>query len=319
MRILNAQQIDQLVSMPDLVDVIDQAYIAQARDEYLMPQRMHVSKDENTLLLMPCFADASFSTKLVTVFPNNGALDKPPIYGQVVLNDGTTGQAIALIAGDRLTALRTGAVGACAIRWLKADTHSIGIIGAGVQGYYQAMFAIENFDISELYIFDTSTARALATIKLLGDKYPNTKLIHSPTTDHLLTHSTTIITATTSTEPVFSNKPRLMIDRTFISIGSFRPNMREFPEVLFRLMSNYYVDTEAAKNETGDLVTPLSNGWIEERQIAPFCQLVAKKQEPIEPFVKVFKSVGMALFDLYVAKYIYNRSIAQEIGTEIDF
>jgi len=112
MLILNESDIIQAVDFNELLKSVEEAFLIQEAGNFNMPNRMHVEQDGNVLLLMPCFTDDLFSTKLVSIFPENINHGKPVIYGSVILNDGKTGEPLALLNGSKLTALRTGAVGA---------------------------------------------------------------------------------------------------------------------------------------------------------------------------------------------------------------
>ncbi len=101
-----------------MIDGIERAYDYQKKNNYLMPDRVHVHYDDNTLLFMPCVVEQSYGTKLVTVFPDNRKKSLPVVDGIMVLNDKETGMIKALMDGKMLTALRTGAVGATAIKHL---------------------------------------------------------------------------------------------------------------------------------------------------------------------------------------------------------
>ncbi|MBL8381905.1 MAG: ornithine cyclodeaminase family protein [Burkholderiales bacterium] len=65
-----------------------------------------------------------------------GATAGPSISSTIILSDIASGMAVALIAGDWITAKRTAAMSAIAARALaRPDSASIGFVGAGVQGH----------------------------------------------------------------------------------------------------------------------------------------------------------------------------------------
>jgi ornithine cyclodeaminase len=95
--------------------------------------------------------------------------------------------------------------------------------------------------------------------------------------------------------------------------------MREYPEALFRNIKYLLIDTEHALLETGDVITPLEKGWIAEKQIMPFNRVVSGKLVDVdnEYNVTFFKSVGMALFDIVVADFIYKKAREKGCGFEV--
>jgi ornithine cyclodeaminase len=282
--------------------------ILYEKKEFEMPMRTHADYRGNTLLLMPCFTRDRFVTKLVSLFPGNAAKNLPVLMGTVILNDGKTGEPLALLDGAKLTALRTGAVGGVGVRYLTPpDIRSLGIIGAGVQGLHQALFACRERDISRVSVFDRNPETAYSFMKTLAGLLPGVKICQTGSPEELLKESELIITATNAAEPVLPDDKALLRGKHFIGIGSYKPGMREFPAALFKLLDKMYVDTEHALEESGDLIDPLKNDWLKKEQVQTLGKLVGGKEKkaPLKGTTTLFKSVGMALFDLMVADLIY--------------
>jgi ornithine cyclodeaminase len=281
---------------------------------------MHVEYNENLLLLMPCFADKLFSTKLVSVFPGNKDLGKPVIYGSVVLNDGITGDPLALLNGSKLTALRTGAVGALGLAYTSPrNIHRLGLVGAGVQGFHQVLFCCAIREIKKVFIYDPYNKDLIQFIDELKTYLPDVEFLLSNDPEGLVSNSEAIITATTSLTPVLPDDSDLYQNKSIIGIGSFKPQMQELPDSLFPNLENVFVDTLHAKMESGDLSIRLDSGIINEDQINTLGKLINKQLKIDENQTTFFKSVGMALFDLMVAKRIYQNATKKGIGREVDF
>ena len=100
----------------------------------------------------------------------------------------------------------------------------------------------------------------------------------------------------------------LLEGKTIIGIGSYKPDMREFPDALYRLIDKIYIDTGDGLKESGDLLDPLTNGWIEPGSFVPGSDMLNGIDDSNS--TKVFKSVGMALFDLVTAELVYNNIIS---------
>ncbi len=71
MKIFDENTIGNAAPIHEWVKATEQAFIDTANGELEVPPRMHIDRGQNTLLLMPCFGSAYFSTKLVSVFPKN--------------------------------------------------------------------------------------------------------------------------------------------------------------------------------------------------------------------------------------------------------
>jgi len=320
MLILNESDIIQAVDFNELLKSVEEAFLIQESGNFNMPDRTHIDNEGNVLLLMPCFTDDFFSTKLVSVFPANKNLGKPVIYGSVLLNDGKTGEPLTMLNGSKLTALRTGAVGAMGLLYTTPkNIKTLGLIGAGIQGFHQVLFACAVREIEKVFIYDPFNKNIETFIKDLKKYLPNIKFSRCLSAEDVLENSEAIITATTSLKPVLPDKKSLYEGKHIIGIGSFKPGMQELPDVLFKSLDQIFVDTEYAKKKSGDLSIQLDNGIIQEDQIYTLGQLIDKKVIIDESKTTLFKSVGMALFDLMVAKKIYSNALQRGIGTEVKF
>jgi len=317
---LTEEDILQAVSFNDLLDAIEASMYTYEKKEFHMPQRLHIDHEENTLLLMPCFTKDCFGTKLVSLFPQNPEKNIPVLTGIMVLNDAQTGLPLALLNGPALTALRTAAVGSVSIRHLTPEnTQSLGIIGAGVQGFYQAWGACSARDLKDIYVFDLYPEKTTALVEKLSKVIPDVNLHEANCVEDLLEKSQAVITATTSFEPVLPNKEELLAGKHFVGIGSYKPTVREFPQALFNLLKTVFIDTDTALEESGDLIVPLQNNWIKQEQIMTLGRFLIenKPKDEVKTETTLFKSVGMALFDVCASKLIYENAIQKGLGQEI--
>ncbi len=298
------------------------AYELMNSGQYNMPDRIHVQDRANTLLLMPCFAADYFATKLVSVFPGASDRGLPVVNGIMTLADNSTGQPLAIMDGAAVTAERTGAVGGLAVSVLTdPGLKTAGIFGAGVQGLSQARYLLMNRNIDALMISDLYPEAAARMVKALAKDFPDVDFVVAETADDLVRYSELIIAATTTTTPLFSNDPDLVSGKIFISIGSFRPDMKEFPDAVITTADRIYVDTPFAAKESGDICIPLERGIVEKENITPFAGLMGG-DNPCSTEgsgTYFFKSVGMALFDLTVASALYKLAMDSKIGVELEF
>ncbi len=318
MLILNQKEIEDLLSPKEVLEAIKKAFSIFHAGSFHMPNRMHARQKDNTLLLMPCFTENYFGTKLVSVNPNNTTVGKPSIYGTMILNDGKSGEPLALMNGARLTAIRTGAVGAIGVECISpSNSSSLGIVGTGIQGFTQAIFASSVRPINKISVFDLDADKRKEFIEKLKEKLPNIHIYPAKNTEELVRKSDIVICTTSSKTPVLPDDPELLKGKAFIGIGSYKPDMREFPDSLFSLLKNVWIDTPFAVKESGDLAIPLANNSLNEDLIQPISNLiVTNKLDQSE--TTFFKSVGMALFDVVVAEYMYDKAVKNNIGTQLE-
>lgn len=308
-----------------ILNAISNAYTLLLDGNYTMPDRIHVHDGDNTLLLMPCFESNYFATKLVSVFPDAPQLGAPAVNGIMTLADNKTGMPLAVMDGAALTAERTGAVGGLAIKHLTCENiETAGVIGIGVQGMAQVRYLLLNRRIKQMMVFNRSANTARARVAALANEYPDVNFKVAQTADSLVKACDLVVAATTSKTPVFSNDPELVKGKTFISIGSFKPDMKEFPDAVIETADRIYVDTPFASKESGDLCQPLAQGLVKNSELVGFSSLVRdpltheQKKDPAFNTL-FFKSVGMALFDLTVASTIYEFVLKNDLGVILDF
>ncbi len=322
MIVLNKEQILEAVTLEEVMDSVEEALDIYEKQEYQMPLRMIVPLgDENKLLLMPCQSRNRFSTKIITLFPENPKRNLPTIEGLVLYNCPETGKVQALMDGKTVTALRTAAVTGVGIRYL-ADKKaaSIGLIGCGIQGYYQILFSVCASGIKKVNLFDAFSNQMDGFISQLKARIPDLQIKISENADRLVTQSDIVITATTSTEPVISDDPGLFTHKLFLAVGSYQPHVRELPDAVFKLVDKIYLDTEMALEESGECIIPMDKGLIKKDNFENLGSLIAQRRQPQrgKHGTVVMKSVGMGLFDLMTASLIYRKADEKQLGTVVD-
>ena len=309
MLLIDSDTIGNAAPIRDWIAAMEQAFIDTAEGKVYVPLRTHLDRGKNTHLVMPCFGERFFSTKLVSVFPENLKKEEPIIYGSVILNDGDSGKPLAVLDGSKLTAMRTAAVGSVGINYLAdKDADSLGIIGLGIQGFHQALFACQIRPITKLRIFDRTPSTAARFQERFRAFYKEIEIIPCKSALELCNLSNIIITATGSHFPVVPKEGRWWKGKTLIGIGSYKPDMREFPDEIFSELNHVYVDTLHGLLEAGDLIGPVRNKVLMEDHILPLSDLILKKNQ-LKGETQFFKSVGMAAFDLYGAKLVYEKSV----------
>jgi ornithine cyclodeaminase/alanine dehydrogenase-like protein (mu-crystallin family) len=313
MEFFNSESIEKAATMDEWVGAMETALMAGVEGGFLMPQRMHLDSGSNTFLVMPCITDEYWSTKLVSFCPGNSESGQPSIYGTVILNSSKTGEPLAVLEGSMITAMRTAAVSATGIKALSPPgCRSLGIIGTGRQGIFQALFACSVRDIEVIRAYDHNRSNLKQFSDEVHNRYPDVRLIKAEDSREVALNSEVIITATNSHDPVFPDDKDLFSGKTFIGIGSYKPDCREYPEQLFRQVDQIFIDTPDGKKESGDLITPVRNNWLKEDKIYPIGELYAGSVVLTENPTRLFKTVGSALFDLFAAKLIYEKLMKRQ-------
>jgi ornithine cyclodeaminase/alanine dehydrogenase-like protein (mu-crystallin family) len=320
MLILNQHDMESLLTQEQVIDAVEAAIYAYEAKLAMVPKRMHLDNGANTLLCMPSWGESFFGTKLVAVIPDNRNKNLPVTNGAMLLNDGITGMPLAFLNASKLTALRTGALGAIGIK-LTTPHHenSIGLIGLGVQGLHQAVFACSVRPIKTIYYLKRTEEAAIKLEDFVTGFYQHVKLVPCTTISELLSKTNVLILATTSATPVLPNDEAQVKGKHVIGIGSYKTSMQEIPEVVFKLAAELSIDSEFARHETGDIINPLRENIIAAENVYTIGKLLTGKRTLDVNRTTVFKSAGMALFDLYVAQAMYAAATKQGIGATVEF
>ena len=93
--------------------------------------------------------------------------------------------------------------------------------------------------------------------------------------------------------------------------------MRELPDSLFPLIDRVFIDSLQAPEEAGDLVVPIKKKILNKESICTLGKLITGNTDRGGKPTRFFKSVGMAIFDIVVAKRIYELACEKGMGTEI--
>lgn len=319
MLLLKDAELESLLSPLQLTEAVERAIISDEQNENLVPQRMHINRTDNTYLLMPAYGSEVFGTKLVSVIPSNANACLPVISGLYSLNDNQTGSVRALMSASKLTALRTGAIAAVAIRALtNQNTMSIGIVGPGVQAIWIAICAAAVRPLKKIFVLGRSKTSLNNFFQKVRMRLPEIEIIEVEDSKAILKNTDTIITVTTSDAPVLPNDCARLEGKTFIAMGSYRKNMRELPDAAFQLSGQILIDAPGTRFEVGDVLYPLEKQLVNPENVVTLGSLLTGKNHITAP-TKVFKSAGYALFDLFVAEKLYKAAVSQRKGQQFTF
>ena len=324
MLILNENDMRKSTTYAQVMDRVEEAYRIFQSGSFYMPERPTITHEKNTLLYMPCFMAEGFGTKFLTIFPENPAKGYPYIDGLMLLNDSENGKTKAILDARFLTALRTGAAGGVGVRnFSRADCKSVGIIGAGQQGFYLAIYASTARSMRDIYLFDSAPKNLDDYVtrlrQALGANPPKIHVCN--TVEQLLENSEIVITATPATSSVVPDDADLLRGKCFIAIGSYKPQMRELPDAIWKLIDHVYTELPFAMKESGDLSQPLADGLLREEQVRFIGEWLMQEKRPLpQPGqTTYFKSVGMGLLDLCVGQMIFKTAIEKGIGQMVSF
>ncbi|QRA16332.1 ornithine cyclodeaminase family protein [Staphylococcus shinii] len=315
MRYIDAQEQAKLLNMEEIVDAVAESLKAYSEGKTNTPLRYSLPfNEDNRYLVMPALSDELkiVGLKTLTVAPNNTKIGKNTIVGSVILSDYETGETLAVLEGSYLTKIRTGAISGVATRYLaRENAKTLCVIGTGdqAQGLIEAVLAVR--DIERIQFYNRTYDKAVNFSKQIEKDHEHLNLVVCDDVETAIADADIIVTATNAQAPVF--KQRLAQGVHVNAVGSFKPDMQELPSQAIVDADKVVVEAvEAALEETGDLINPVSEGVFGRNHLyGELGHIVASKLEGrvSEDEITIFKSVGVAIVDIVVANYFYQKAI----------
>jgi ornithine cyclodeaminase/alanine dehydrogenase-like protein (mu-crystallin family) len=228
----------------------------------------------------------------------------------VCLFDLADGSLAALVAADRLGQARTGAASGVAAKHLaRPGATSLGLIGAGWQAEAQ-LAAIRSAvpTIERVVVSSRTPERARAFAERHG-----AEVAESPADAG---GCDVVVTATTSRDPVLRGD-WLRDGALVCAIGANDPRARELDaQVIARATLVCCDSLEDAKLESGDLIEPVARGQLDWLEVQELHAIVAGELpgRQAEPDIVVFKSNGIAPWDVALAHEVVRRARERGLG-----
>jgi ornithine cyclodeaminase/alanine dehydrogenase-like protein (mu-crystallin family) len=315
-RVLAAADVRAALPMPMAIEAMKSAFGQFSSGDATVPLRGRLHTDKGVTLLMPAFLRRSrnLAVKVVSVFGDNPSLGLPTVSALVLVLDAETGIARAVIEGDSLTALRTGAAGGLAADLLaRSDASTAALFGAGVQGRAQLTAVCAVRSIRRVMVFDPSPEAAARLVKEIGT-WPNAPQARvAVSSAEAVRQADIVMTATTATTPVFDGND-LQPGTHITGVGSFTPEMQEIDASVVRRAYVVVDAREAAMAEAGDLIKAEASIDAELGEIVNGDKPGRQNDEQIT----FFKSVGMAAQDAVAAAAVLAAAEDEGLGIVAD-
>jgi ornithine cyclodeaminase len=329
MLVLTADEVRKALPMNEAIKAMKRAYasLSDGKAEVPLRTRLNVPSQEALSLFMPAYVQAeggdALAVKVVSLFPNNPGRGLAFIQAAVLVLEADSGRPAAMLEGNSLTAIRTGAGSGVAIdRLARPGSSAVAVFGAGAQGRTQLEAACSVRKIEAAWVFDPSVERAEGFVKeLAGQGSIPYNLRVADNAQQAVSEADIVCTATTSNTPVFADadlKPGAHIS----AIGSYTPEMQEVPaETVARAL--VVVDSRSATlAETGDLLRPMQDGLFGEDHIyAELGEILLGRKvgRSSADQITYFKSVGVAVQDAMAAQLALQNAQKLGLGTEVPF
>jgi ornithine cyclodeaminase/alanine dehydrogenase-like protein (mu-crystallin family) len=312
--ILSELDVQRLLDYEEALDAIEKATRMQAEGLAHVNPRSRVYSRSSVLHVM------SSTIEPLGVSGVKAYLSTPSRTVFVILLYSIEGsRLLAIIEGDVLSRIRTGAASALATKYLaRRGASTLGIIGSGRQAYTQALAIASVMKPERIHIYSLNREHAESMAKKLLEK--GLKAEVSQGYRDVISSSDVIATATNSREPFV--RAEWVGEGTHINlVGSNHPSRSEAHPELFQRANLVVTDNkEQAQRESGDIINAVSSGYISWDRVFELWEILSGRVGRVsEKDITIFKSHGIALWDVAVAKLVYDKARERGLGREVGF
>jgi ornithine cyclodeaminase len=311
-RFITAEEITDSFSFLSAVKAIEEALLGGLDPAADLPRSI-LPIEKGELLLMPSTSVEGSGIKVLTIAPNNPALNEPRIQGIYLLFDKDNLAISSILDGAALTTYRTPAISFAAVRKgleLSRGEISVVVFGSGPQAisHIQTLAALDVKVTSVVFVVrDIEKAQKripdVAQMGLTSDCAIQILGAESHEVNQHLQQADLVIAATTARAPLFDST-HLKQSVIVIAVGSHEPDVREIDSNLLA-RAQVVVETQAsALREAGDVIMAIGDGSITAQSLHELADVVCgrttlNREQPI-----FFKSSGMSWEDLVIARAI---------------
>jgi alanine dehydrogenase len=314
---ISEAEVRQLLTMPMAIAAIEEVSRQQAEGAVeVHPRRRFQLPDHGFFHYM-----AALDTVSGYVAMKQYTYVKGKLRFLVPLYSATTGELLALIEADYLGQLRTGAASGVATKYLARKlAKSAAIIGTGGQARTQ-LEAIHNVRMLDaVYVYGRDPERRRKFCDEMTERLGITVYPMEACAD-AVRHAEIICTATTAAHPVLNGNdlpPGVHIN----AIGANHAHKQELDEAAVNKANLIFVDSLAqSRQEAGDLIIPFAKQAQRWAGVHELAELVTGKTpgRANDSQITLFKSNGIASWDLAVAVKAYHLAKEKGFGRELPF
>ena len=300
---LTEVDVEALFEPADALAIVEESFRRLAAGEVVNQPRLRLPFDGGALALMGA-TDRGLGVAGIKTYVRAFV---------VVLFEIPGGGCIGVIEANRLGQLRTGAASGVAAKHLaRAGARRLGVIGCGFQAETQVECIRAALPgLEEVVAFCRTESALDAFCSRVGAEPAES---HRDAAD-----ADVVVTATTSKDPVLRGdwlRPGALV----CAVGANRPSNRELDDAVLERATFVCCDAlEGARRESGDLIEPVEHGVLDWLEVHELHEVVAGEMRgrQSDDDVVVFKSNGIAAWDLAMGVAALERARERGIGTEV--
>ncbi len=324
--VLDDTTIRALLTYPDVIDLIDRAFAADARGQAtVLPVVGHSLNGgrysiKTSHLRLGDGEDALevFGLKMGSYFPGNTEQGLPTHSAAMLLSDPRTGQPSALLAANAITEFRTAAAGAVAARHLaREDASVVALFGTGGQARAQLQALTHVRAVREVRVWSRSTERAGRFAEELGLPGITARAVED---GRAACDGAAIVVTVTPSERAIVRRGWLAPGTHVNAMGSDAPGKQELDPMLV-VDAKVVVDRRAQSVTIGELQGPLTLGLMRvedvHAELGEICAGLVPGRASREE-VTVFDSTGVSFQDTALAGQVLRLARARSVLKSVE-
>jgi len=314
-RYLSEADIRAVLTMPIAIDRVEQAFVDRAHGRaFDIPRRRTRQPGGHLHILQGAAPEINtIGFKAYYLRP-----DRSRTF-LVHLIDHAQGNLEAMLEGDWMGQMRTGAATGVAARYLaREDAAVVGLFGSGRHAVTQLEAVCAVRRITEVKVFGRNAERVRRFCDEMAPKV-NTLVRPASSREETVRGSDIIVTMTRSEEPLFDGA--LLEPGQFIAAtGANALNRREIDLTTVRRCDLITVDSvEVAMGECGDLLAGVEAGIIYWENIPTLGDVIVGRHpgRTAADQITLYESHGMALQDLYTGRRVLELALERGLGIDL--
>jgi alanine dehydrogenase len=289
---------------------VEEAFAEHGRGNVQMPPKVYITFESGDFRTMPAYIPALdlAGVKVVNVHPENRRKGLPTVMALTLIIDVETGVPTAIINATNLTAMRTGAAGAIAAKYL-APRRSVvmGMVGTGRQAEAQVAATAEALSIEEIRIWNRTEKHAQAFANRYSDYNAREVSLERACDCDVL------VTTTPATAPIV--RADWVHAGTHINaIGADAPGKQELDPALL-MQAEVFVDDLDQAVHSGEINVPIRDGIFSSDMIAGTLGdvILGRRRRSSPDAITIFDSTGLAIQDLAIAALAVQTMAGQDL------
>ena len=333
-KILNEDDIKQVINMNIAIDAVEKAYIQKNTNKGNVWPLVFYEYEHNVfdLDIRSGNLDDSnaYGLKLISYNENNSKLGLNKVIATSLICDSKTGQPIALLNAAPITSYRTGAAAAIGAKYLaRKNSTNLLVVGCGnIATFSIAATLITMPNIEKVIISNPKNSNSLlnrieniklAVSRLLQECDINLKaeIVYSNNLEESVKESDIIITATPSEKAMI--KAEWVKEGTHFScMGACMEGKQEIDTNILK-NAKIFVDDTNQCIKSGEIQTAFKNNIITKVN-AEIGEVILNNKygRTSEDDITIFDSTGLFIQDLATSVELLNEAKNNNIGIEID-